>query len=514
MLAKEDHDYKSFNLLLDLVFACNLYAAHAPSAQGAVVLYLDAADVLADRDRLSGGALLILLDFLATCSRLLQQQALNDLSLLLEKSQAMRAFFLSTPSWQPRLLRLLQQNCSTSPATTPSRADLSQEAGSHVANKRSQVDHAFRSLPSVVTWGGGMFFSEKTRWPPCSLHELGVAEEDGEGQAHPGPPSGVGVESGGSEAGDEEMGASGLVGLVGKIVSTVAHDMMLVPNGWRVMAHCLDSIRHKRLFDVCAGSHSTRRAVAGSGRDLEVTSDGVQLVRGMVYAACKVETFAVNARYRDVSSYLMPRALLIHLLPCLPPVSICHPSPDGELTGLIYHLQAAKRAVRAADRFDGSVPLSFMSPDVVSNEAGPNGSIPMGLLRDNIGGLLATVYAAEVQNDVYCESEGLMQSSLSAPVWLRWSQIQRSSGTGQSGVLDTISIQELMEVMDLLFEKPGAPLARCTLAAFCSESESWTHKLPEIFPLVGGSKKPSLSSAMWWVLSVLPVAPPRQAPHS
>ena len=123
----------------------------------------------------------------------------------------------------------------------------------------------------------------------------------------------------------------------------------------------------------------------------------------------------------------------------------------------------------------------------------------MVLLRDNIGGLLATVYSAEVQSDRRAGSEGRAQSgraSPACPVWLRWSDAWQGGEAGQGdqdAILDSMAVYELMEVLDLVFEKPAAPLARCTLNAFCSESESWAQK----FPLGGSSKKPTLSSALW-----------------
>lgn len=288
-LDKEDHDYRTINLLLDLVFASNLYAAHAPPAPPACVLYLDAAGALGDRDRLSGAALLALLDFLGSCSRLLQQQALNDLSLLMERSEALRAFFLSTPSWQPRLLRLLQRNCTmpsamqadaaaaASPAATSQRPSGGANDHPHAESLRAA---AFHSLPSVVTWLG-LFESGTLTSPSSSVDALGAAKADGDELARPGPLPDVAM-SDESDLVDEEEGASGLVGLVGKVVCTVAHDMMLVPNGWRVMAHCLDSIRSKQLL---GGSAASQRKMA---------SDGVQLVRGMVCAACKVQAVTSN----------------------------------------------------------------------------------------------------------------------------------------------------------------------------------------------------------------------------
>ena len=290
-LGKEDHDYKAFNLLLDLVFVGNLFAAHAPPAPPAVVLYLDAAGVLSNRDRLSGEALLVLLDFLATCSTLMRQQALNDLSLLLEKSDSLRAFFLSTPSWQPRLLRLLPRSRPPLPARSSS-PEAAAHAPEDAASKRSSADAAFHSLPSVVTWGGGMRGSRERNEGSQPQHlrpaacvadgapEGGQAADVGAGEA--------GGESEGVEEGEEEEGASGLAGLVGKILSTVAHDMMLVPNGWRVMAHCLDSLRQGGLFDERAARASSQRADSSARCNGGGTSDGVHLVRGMVCAACKV----------------------------------------------------------------------------------------------------------------------------------------------------------------------------------------------------------------------------------
>jgi len=120
----------------------------------------------------------------------------------------------------------------------------------------------------------------------------------------------------------------------------------------------------------------------------------------------------------------------------------------------------------------------------------------MVLLRDNIGGLLATVYSAEVQSDRRAGSEGRAQSgraSPACPVWLRWSDAWQGGEAGQGdqdAILDSMAVYELMEVLDLVFEKPAAPLARCTLNAFCSESESWAQK----FPLGGSSKKQSFFS--------------------
>lgn len=282
-LGKEDHDYKTFNLLLDLVFAGNLFAAHAPPAPPAVVLYLDAAGVLSNRDRLSGEALLVLLDFLATCSTLTRQQALNDLSLVLEKSDSLRAFFLSTPSWQPRLLRLLPRSRPPLPQRAPS-PETAAHAPEEAAGERSRADAVFYSLPSVVTWGGGMRGSRERNegLPPQHLQPAAcVADGAAEG--------GEAVDVGVGAAGGEEEGASGLVGLVGKILSTVAHDMMLVPNGWRVMAHCLDSLRQGGLFDERAAGARRLRAGRSAGCSGVGASDGVYLVRGMICAACKVK---------------------------------------------------------------------------------------------------------------------------------------------------------------------------------------------------------------------------------
>ena len=100
----ERHDELTLNLLVDLVFLGTLFVAHPSPAPSAVVLYLEAGDVLDDSARICGDGLLVQLDYLAVCSPLLQQQALNNLALLLEKSRALRAYLLSTPAWQPRLL--------------------------------------------------------------------------------------------------------------------------------------------------------------------------------------------------------------------------------------------------------------------------------------------------------------------------------------------------------------------------------------------------------------------------
>ena len=308
----------------------------------------------------------------------------------------------------------------------------------------------------MVTWGSGMVVGAAAG----RKEEEEAARDGGKGPTKPATPSGcdVGEESeekgaqdarqqssqggkdrwseegeegegdGHGEVGDadgEHVENSALTGLVSKILNMVALDMMLVPNGWRVMARCMDALRQANLFAeqqprqtltpmkrgkkdglVQSSLHSQHNARgAGSGTSQGGGgSDGARIVRGMVRAASK----------------------------------------------------AAKAAMRGADRWDSTVDISRIFGEQCHGGGGgggeggtaaSSGPISMVALRDNIGGLLATVYAAEVQGAPEFEAqghtgvaergggEGGTGAALAArPVWERWSRVRASDGVDEEGV--------------------------------------------------------------------------------
>ena len=407
--------------------ACVLTHSAMGQAPPAVVLYLEEANVLDDCSRVNGNGLLVLLDYLAHCSPLQQQQTLNDLALLLERSYGLRSYLLSTPSWQPRLLRLLQPECADAEragtCSTPHQASQTHEGeGCHGFTAAPATDtdggavktHSrgqFLRTPSVVTWASGITASVTLDSQESSHTGVGELARECQDVARPvpqvqaaqdraeaggkscAPPSPilsfttgrdaapglhVGIQAsehhattvqregstdtspsrqrqeGGSASQNRESArkeciredsTSALVGLVSKMLNVVAHDMMLVTNGWRVLAHCLAALRQATLFS----PRQCSSASAGGTEGSEV-SDGARIVRGMVFAACK----------------------------------------------------AVKAALRGAERWDSVIELSGLlsdgsdSPWIYSGSP-PSSSISMVALRDNIGGLLATVYAADIQ---------------------------------------------------------------------------------------------------------------------
>ena len=421
----DSHDIKCVNLLFDLMFRSHLYVSQAALAPRAVVLYLDSGELLRDVERTNGPAVLVLLDFLATCSGLVRQQCLNDLSLLIDKSEALRGYLVSdAPSWQPRLLRLLLGQ-THAVSLTPA---------------------AFRSLPSVVSWGGSLVRS-LTPEAAGERAQVHTSADGDEGKS--------GVETG-------EGGGAALAGLVSKVLTTVAHDMMLVADGWKVFAHCCDALRQAGLL-----SDPSLTMRSSSKPSVDSHSKGACILRAMVDAACK----------------------------------------------------SAKAALKAADRWDGSVVLKGWrvghcdGPDLSSaaaslDSAAPS-SISMIALRDNIGGMLATVYAAEVQGVAgsasYLHRLHLSTGPAPLPVWLRWGRdwtaaVRTGEAFNKAGGDDTIfdlrSSEALVEVVDLAYGKAGAPLRRANVLAFSTEGDSWSKMLP-MGPLSAGSKKQWLSSALW-----------------